>query len=147
MIIFFLDIDVNEVLALLSTRDLLPNKVDTAAVPLVTASAVVQTCNLGRRTYTQVRTMLKSTDVDVLPSWGLVQNFHVSILPSLQALTEPHQGMYCSLKEALKFTLEQIVKIEKISTTALKCNIKLGLDGLADTQCLRTLLWKQIILS
>ncbi len=119
----------NEVLALLSTRDLLPNKVDTAAVPLVTASAVVQTCNLGQRTYTQVRTMLKSTDVDVLPSWGLVQNFHVSILPSLQALTEPHQGMYCSLKEALKFTLERIVKIEKISATALKCNIKLGSGG------------------
>ena len=57
-----------------------------------------------------------------------MQNFHVSILPSLQGLPEPHQGMFCSLMEALKLTLQQIVENEKISATALKCNIKLGLD-------------------
>ena len=89
-----------EVLAFLNTRDLPANKVDTAPVPFVTASAAVQTCTLSRRTYTGPHDA-KSTNVEVLPSWGLVQNFHISILPSLQILPEPHQGMFCALTEAI----------------------------------------------
>ncbi len=73
--------------------------------------------------------MIKSTDVDVLPSWGVVQNFHISILPSLQILPEPHQGMFSALTEALKLTLQRILEKEKISITVLKYIIKLDTDG------------------
>ena len=80
-------------LSFLQTRTK-PDVDDVDSATVLTATSIASIAGLGRRPYTEVRTLLNSTGTEVLPSWGSVTQYKQTITLPLNPLPKPHSGIY-----------------------------------------------------
>ncbi|KAL5249203.1 hypothetical protein ACHWQZ_G018154 [Mnemiopsis leidyi] len=108
--------------------DISNENISKVAVPV--ASHIKSYCNLGREGYQRLTRSLKTSDLDVLPSWKTVRAYERTLTPEVKEL-EDKMGVEFDYKEALGKSAEQIIKQldPKPTDTKLTLTVKDGLDG------------------
>lgn len=103
-----------------------------------TAMAIVSEGRFGRGIYQQIKSILKQSDLDILPSWKKVKDFQIKVTPKIQDLvireneTEVFSGVYFDYSESMKITSSQIFKVIDLNLENfehLTLDIKFGFDG------------------
>ena len=86
--------------------------------------------NLGREGYQRVVRALRSTDIDVFPSWKSLRSFESDITPTIHPLNDG-LGVEFSYEDALTKTTERILESldELPEENTLTLYVKDGLDG------------------
>ena len=79
-------------------------------IPVVTALTIYCDCNLGQDTYTKQRRLLKVAGFRIFPSWGKIRTLQSEIIPEVQALPAPYQGVYLPFLKSLQKTTVWIIE-------------------------------------
>ena len=100
-------------------------------VPVPTTLAIYNDCMLGRKTYTNMRKMLRATNCNAYAAWHIIREEQRKITPTIKILPEPHNGVYFTLTDAVAMTAQRILQLNNVDIPNgdLKMEIKFGFDG------------------
>ena len=105
---------------------------DCSQIPIDTTLAIYSDCMLGRHTYTKTRKMLRAYSVNILPAWRILRDAQKSLTPEIRQLPSEYDGLYFSMTDAIRVTVERILSQQKQAlqdNDELHLQIKFGFDG------------------
>ena len=92
--------------------------------------AIMVDCQLGRETYSKLRTTLRQQGHDILPPWINLRTTQAAISPKPQPLPVPHEGVYMPYEESMKITATRIMEtLPPTIPSSVVMDIKFGFDG------------------
>ena len=92
--------------------------------------AIMVDCQLGRETYSKLRTTLRQQGHDILPPWINLRTTQAAISPKPQPLPVPHEGVYMPYEESMKITATRIMEtLPQTIPSSVVMDIKFGFDG------------------
>ena len=107
-----------------------PSSVESNSIPVESCLVLYNDCKLGRQTYTKQKKVLENAGFKILPSWRHLRVKQKEITPAVQKLPEPFVGVFYSLFESVRLTVQRMLPtVGNNLMTNLQLNIKFGFDG------------------